>query len=153
SDPEAGNAALAGVLLLPHHPDPRDAGGKLRPAPRLPRCARRGERHARRQQYGRHLPGRLARVPDRVHRPQRSPHRGAVGKLQFLLMQISVRHELVVPIASGGRTVAHVLLTPLSGPGQTVLGWSIEMPGIETASRFTDAFGNRALLISQPRAE
>jgi len=68
-------------------------------------------------------------------------------------MQISVRHELVVPIASGGRTVAHVLLTPLSGPGQTVLGWSIEMPGIETASRFTDAFGNRALLISQPRAE
>jgi len=68
-------------------------------------------------------------------------------------MQISVRHELKVPVGVAGRAVEHLLLTPLSGPSQVVKDWTIEMPGIETAARFTDAFGNRALLVGQPRVE
>ncbi len=47
----------------------------------------------------------------------------------------------------------HVLLTPLSGPTQTVREWSIEMPGMDKAASFVDAFGNRAQLVSQIKPE
>ena len=69
-------------------------------------------------------------------------------------MKIIIRHELRVSLGGGvPRALQHLLLTPLSGPSQTVKDWSIDMPGIETASRFTDAFGNRALLVCQTRPE
>lgn len=69
-------------------------------------------------------------------------------------MKITIRHELRVPLGSGApRALQHLLLTPLSGPSQTVKDWAIEMPGIEAAARFTDAFGNRALLVCQTRPD
>jgi len=69
-------------------------------------------------------------------------------------MKITIRHELRLKVGPGGpRALQHLLLTPLSGPSQTVKEWAIDMPGIETAARFTDAFGNRALLVCQPKAD
>ncbi len=67
-------------------------------------------------------------------------------------MIITISHQLSFS-AGGGRFVAHLLLTPLSGPSQSVKDWAIDMPGIETATRFIDAFGNRALLVTQARTE
>ena len=69
-------------------------------------------------------------------------------------MKISIRHEITAPVGQGAqRAVEHLLLTPLSGPSQTIKDWAIEMPGIETAARFIDAFGNRALLVGQTRPD
>lgn len=69
-------------------------------------------------------------------------------------MRISIRHELrfkgVAPVQ---HAVQHLLLTPSDTPSQTVLDWSIAMPGIEGAARFTDAYGNTAHLVSQTLAE
>jgi transglutaminase-like putative cysteine protease len=67
-------------------------------------------------------------------------------------MIIDISHQLHLALSAGiARTTAHLLLTPLSGPSQTILDWAIEMPGIETAARLTDAYGNRALLVTQAR--
>ncbi|MGV3491012.1 MAG: transglutaminase family protein [Devosia sp.] len=69
-------------------------------------------------------------------------------------MQIAIKHRLSLAIGPGvARTVQHVLLTPLSGPTQTVREWTIEMPGFDKAARFTDAFGNAAQLVSQVKPE
>jgi hypothetical protein len=69
-------------------------------------------------------------------------------------MKITIRHQLSFPVESGSaRSVQHLLLTPLNGPTQTVGSWTIDMPGIESAARLTDAFGNRAHLVSQARPE
>ncbi|HVW91658.1 MAG TPA: transglutaminase domain-containing protein [Devosia sp.] len=67
-------------------------------------------------------------------------------------MIIDISHRLSFA-AGGTRSVAHLLLSPLSGPGQTVKDWAIDMPAIETAARFTDAYGNRALLVTQQKPE
>ncbi|MEI9898967.1 MAG: transglutaminase N-terminal domain-containing protein [Hyphomicrobium sp.] len=42
-------------------------------------------------------------------------------------------------------------LTPPSYEGQRVLSWRAEMPGIEDAVRYRDAFGNVCHLVSLPR--
>jgi transglutaminase-like putative cysteine protease len=68
-------------------------------------------------------------------------------------MIIDISHTISVPAGTGARAVEHLLLTPLSGPTQTVKEWRIELPGIETAARFTDAYGNRALLVTQAKPE
>jgi len=69
-------------------------------------------------------------------------------------MKITIRHQLSVPVDSGSaRAVQHLLLTPLNGSTQSVANWTIDMPGIEAAARFTDAFGNRAHLVSQAKPE
>lgn len=69
-------------------------------------------------------------------------------------MQISIRHELSLNLGTGNaRALQHLLLSALSGPTQKVKAWKIEMPGIESAARFTDAFGNQAHLISQVKPE
>jgi transglutaminase-like putative cysteine protease len=68
-------------------------------------------------------------------------------------MIIDISHTLSVPAGTGARAVEHLLLTPLSGATQTVKEWRIELPGIETAARFTDAYGNRALLVTQTKPE
>ncbi|MDC9823535.1 transglutaminase family protein [Devosia sp. ZB163] len=69
-------------------------------------------------------------------------------------MQIAIRHKLSLALGQGiARSVQHVLLTPLTGPTQTVREWSIDMPGIGKAASFIDAFGNRAHLVSQTRPE
>lgn len=69
-------------------------------------------------------------------------------------MKIAIRHSMSLTLGPGiNRSVQHVLLTPSSGPTQTVREWSIEMPGIDRAVSFADAFGNRAQLVSQFKPE
>lgn len=69
-------------------------------------------------------------------------------------MKISIRHRMTIGLGSGqGRAVHHLLLTPQSGPTQTVQEWRIEMAGFAEAAQFTDAFGNQAQLVSQHRPE
>lgn len=69
-------------------------------------------------------------------------------------MKIAIRHQLSLALGAGvPRAVQHVLLTPQSGPTQTVLEWSLDMPGIEGAARFNDGYGNRALMVTQTRPE
>ena len=69
-------------------------------------------------------------------------------------MQIAIRHRLSLALGSGiARSVQHVLLTPQTGPTQTVREWTVEMPGFDRAAAFIDAFGNRAHLVSQTRPD
>lgn len=69
-------------------------------------------------------------------------------------MKIAIRHSMSLMVGAGvARGVQHVLLTPVSGPTQTVREWSIEMPGMDKAASFVDAFGNRAQLVSQIKPE
>jgi hypothetical protein len=69
-------------------------------------------------------------------------------------MRISIRHQLsVTPPPGTANAVLQLLLTPLSGPTQTVESWSVEMAGIGSAGRFTDAFGNVVHLVNQSRPE
>ena len=67
-------------------------------------------------------------------------------------MQIAIRHRLSLAIGAGvSRSVQHVLLTPLTGPTQTVREWTIDMPGFDRAATFADGFGNRAHASRPPR--
>lgn len=69
-------------------------------------------------------------------------------------MKIAIRHSMSLALGPGiNRSVQHVLLTPQTGPTQTVREWSIEMPGFAEAATFTDAFGNKAHLVSQLKPE
>ena len=69
-------------------------------------------------------------------------------------MQISIHHELSLALGTGiSRALQHLLLTPQSGPTQNVHEWHIDMPGIDKAPGFFDAFGNRAHLASQSRPD
>src|SRR6218665_674844 len=69
-------------------------------------------------------------------------------------MRIAIDHRLSLTLPEGtGQAVFHLLLTPPSGPTQTVESWSVEGPGIRNAGRFTDGFGNAAHLVNQLRPE
>jgi hypothetical protein len=69
-------------------------------------------------------------------------------------MLITIRHTLSLTLGPGiVRSVQHVLLTPQTGPTQTVREWAIDMPGFSDAASFIDGFGNRAHLVSQHRPE
>ncbi len=69
-------------------------------------------------------------------------------------MLITIHHKLNLPVGPGiVRSVQHVLLTPQTGPTQTVREWAIDMPGFADAASFVDGFGNRAQLVSQYRPE
>ncbi|HEV7717858.1 MAG TPA: transglutaminase domain-containing protein [Arsenicitalea sp.] len=69
-------------------------------------------------------------------------------------MKISIRHQLSFAVGHGSaHAVQHILLTPLDGPTQKVLEWSIALDGMEKAARFYDAFGNSAQLVSQVRPQ
>ncbi|KRA97792.1 hypothetical protein ASD83_11940 [Devosia sp. Root685] len=69
-------------------------------------------------------------------------------------MRIAIDHKLSVSVPQGtAQAVFHLLLTPPSGPTQTVESWSVEGPGIGNAGRFTDGFGNAAHLVNQMRPE
>ena len=69
-------------------------------------------------------------------------------------MKIAIRHQLSLGLGAGvSRGVQHLLLTPQSGPTQTVREWSIEMPGFAGAASFIDGYGNRAQLVSQVKPE
>lgn len=69
-------------------------------------------------------------------------------------MRISIRHQLsFTPPPGTANAVLQLLLTPQSGPTQTVESWGVEVAGIDNAGRFTDAFGNIAHLVNQSRPE
>src|SRR5450432_50459 len=69
-------------------------------------------------------------------------------------MKIDIHHRLSFDVGtSGQRSVQHLLLTPRSGPTQTVKSWSIAMDGFAQAAMFYDAFGNIAHLVSQAKPE
>ena len=48
------------------------------------------------------------------------------------------------------RTVQALRLMPAPVEGQNILSWTIEAPGYDTASTYTDAFGNRVDLVAPP---
>lgn len=69
-------------------------------------------------------------------------------------MRIAITHTLsITPPAGSANAVLHLLLTPQSGPSQSVESWSVTTPGIGNAARFTDAFGNIVHLVNQARPE
>ncbi|WP_240232317.1 transglutaminase family protein [Devosia lacusdianchii] len=69
-------------------------------------------------------------------------------------MRISIRHELsITPPPGTAHAVLQLLLTPQSGPTQKVESWSVEMPGIGNAGRFSDAYGNTVHLVNQSKPE
>ncbi|MBU2531442.1 MAG: transglutaminase family protein [Alphaproteobacteria bacterium] len=64
-------------------------------------------------------------------------------------MIISIRHKLTIDFGQQvPRLLLHLLLTPQSGPTQTVLDWQIEIDGDAKTVPMTDGFGNRAVLAS-----
>ena len=69
-------------------------------------------------------------------------------------MHITIRHTLsITPPAGSAHAVLHLLLTPSSGPTQSVEKWHVEMEGIDTAAAFSDAYGNKVHLVNQSRPE
>ncbi|NGP17327.1 transglutaminase domain-containing protein [Devosia aurantiaca] len=69
-------------------------------------------------------------------------------------MRIEIEHNLSLSLSPGsGQLLLHLLLTPGSGPMQTVESWSVEAQGIGNAGRFTDAYGNGVHLVNQTRIE
>jgi transglutaminase-like putative cysteine protease len=69
-------------------------------------------------------------------------------------MRIEIDHTLNLTVPPGfGQLVLHLLLTPASGPSQTVESWSVEVAGIGNAGRFRDGYGNAVHLVNQPRPE
>lgn len=49
-------------------------------------------------------------------------------------------------------TIQQLRLTPRDVPGQKVLKWTVEVPGIETAASYTDSFGNLVQVVSHQEA-
>ena len=69
-------------------------------------------------------------------------------------MRIAIDHRLsVTPPAGTSQAVFHLLLTPPGGQSQMIDSWTVDMPGIDNAGRFTDGFGNVAHLVNQPKPE
>ncbi len=69
-------------------------------------------------------------------------------------MRLSIRHQISIGIGEGAaRAALHLLMTPQDHAGQTVREWTLEAPGIDSATGFLDGFGNRAHLVTQTRPE
>ncbi|MGV8853878.1 MAG: transglutaminase family protein [Devosia sp.] len=69
-------------------------------------------------------------------------------------MRITIRHQMsVTPPDGTAHSVMHLLLTPTSGPTQTVESWSVDAPGIDNAAAFSDAYGNSVQLVNQNKPE
>ena len=61
-------------------------------------------------------------------------------------MQISVQHQISVALGEGvGRAVQHLLLTPQSGPAQTVREWRVEVEGLDDPHGFMPPGGESHL--------
>lgn len=64
-------------------------------------------------------------------------------------MRLTVRHKTHyrydTPLANA---MQQIRLTPKTGPGQTVVDWKIEAPGIGRATSYEDAFGNLVHMVS-----
>ncbi|GAA0771949.1 transglutaminase family protein [Roseibium denhamense] len=64
-------------------------------------------------------------------------------------MRLSIRHttryRYDTPLANA---MQQLRLTPVDGPAQSVIEWTIVTPGIERATTYQDAFGNRVHMVS-----
>jgi len=64
-------------------------------------------------------------------------------------MRLTVRHKTRyrydAPLANA---MQQIRLTPKTGPGQTVVDWTIKAPGMERATSYEDAFGNLVHMVS-----
>ncbi len=62
-------------------------------------------------------------------------------------MRLSVRHRTTYKYASRARYLAQILrMTPLDGPGQKVLRWSVEADRGRRPPHYTDGYGNHTHL-------
>ncbi|MBZ8134843.1 transglutaminase family protein [Afifella sp. IM 167] len=69
-------------------------------------------------------------------------------------MRLKIRHTTQYHYASAGRyAIQRLRLTARDNASQTVEEWRIEAPGIESASSFTDGFGNLTHLVTQAQPE
>jgi transglutaminase-like putative cysteine protease len=58
-------------------------------------------------------------------------------------MRLSVRHRLTIRYASRERSLVQLVrMTPLDGPGQTVLRWSVDANRASRLPHYVDGFGN-----------
>lgn len=65
-------------------------------------------------------------------------------------MKIIVKHETEYSYDTPAtHAVQRLALTPTDNPGQKILNWSVEAPGIDQAATYTDGFGNIIHLCSQ----
>ena len=65
-------------------------------------------------------------------------------------MRITLAHETRYAYEQPSRyTIQALKLTPASFVGQKLISWRIDVPGMEKAGRFRDAFGNLVHLVSQ----
>lgn len=69
-----------------------------------------------------------------------------------LAVNHTTRYRYGEPLA---HTIQQLRLTPEDGPGQKVIEWTIEVPGIEEAATYRDAFGNLVHIVShrEPMSE
>jgi transglutaminase-like putative cysteine protease len=66
-------------------------------------------------------------------------------------MLISVHHRTLYRYSRAyNHSVQSLRLFPPTGPSQTVLSWQVDMPGIDEAARYIDAFGNEVALVTPP---
>jgi len=69
-------------------------------------------------------------------------------------MRISIRHTLsTTPPAGSPNAVLQLLLTPQSGPTQSVESWRVDVKEIGNAGQFTDAYGNGVHMVNQRQPE
>jgi transglutaminase-like putative cysteine protease len=64
-------------------------------------------------------------------------------------MRLTIRHKThyryETPVTNA---MQQLRLTPVDGPGQKVLDWTIDAPGMERATTYADAFGNVVHMVS-----
>ncbi|CAN5453245.1 transglutaminase family protein [soil metagenome] len=66
-----------------------------------------------------------------------------------MTMRLSVRHETRYTYEKPvSYSIQRLHLTPPAFASQRVISWSIDAPGIETALRYTDGFGNMVQLVT-----
>ncbi|MCU0789971.1 MAG: transglutaminase family protein [Nitratireductor sp.] len=67
-------------------------------------------------------------------------------------MHVEIDHRTVYTYEQPARYgVQEFRLTPHSFPGQRIVSWSVEAPGMQGAARYVDAWGNTVHLVNQMR--
>lgn len=63
-------------------------------------------------------------------------------------MRIAITHTTTYRADSPARAIQALRLTPISHPGQKVQEWAVQVVGMGTPLRYTDAFGNLVELVA-----
>src|SRR5690606_33709571 len=145
-DPEPDHAALHALLLPGARRPAQRAGPALRQAPCLPRRGQRGPDDAVGPDHRPGLRNRVARVPGRVHRPDRAASR--LDRLGLSLrgvgwMKLRIEHRTVYRYEPAVRLVVQTLrLRPSQFEGQRVAEWRIDAGGHPIDDGYVDGAGN-----------